>query len=98
MALIRSRASKDAPVYDLSEVFGPAQSSGPAKASKQPKVRPPRERREPVPPTRGYPRPMHGQSPRTPALPVFRGSSGQMQGLYPWLFGSSVPPVGSGTC
>jgi hypothetical protein len=26
---------------------------------------------------------------------VYRGSSGQVQGLYPWLYGGSLPPVGA---
>ncbi|WP_306211045.1 VirB4 family type IV secretion system protein [Actinoplanes sp. RD1] len=30
-----------------------------------------------------------------PELPSFRGSTGQVQGLYPWLYGASMPPVGA---
>ena len=30
-----------------------------------------------------------------PPVPVFRGSSGQVQGLYPWLYGGAMPPVGA---
>lgn len=26
---------------------------------------------------------------------MFRGSTGQVQGLYPWLYGASLPPVGA---
>ncbi len=54
-----------------------------------------RPRREVVPPRRGYARPYSGHAPRTPAVPVFRASTGQMQGLYPWLHGASMPPVGA---
>ena len=28
-------------------------------------------------------------------MPVFRGSTGQVQGLYPWLYGASMPPAGA---
>jgi type IV secretory pathway VirB4 component len=28
-------------------------------------------------------------------VPVFRGSTGQVQGLYPWLYGASMPPAGA---
>jgi type IV secretory pathway VirB4 component len=30
-----------------------------------------------------------------PAAPVFRGSTGQVQGLYPWLYGASMPAAGA---
>jgi len=30
-----------------------------------------------------------------PPVPVFRGSTGQFQGLYPWLYGASMPPAGA---
>ena len=30
-----------------------------------------------------------------PAIPTFRGSTGQVQGLYPWLYGATLPPVGA---
>ncbi|MFD0563961.1 hypothetical protein ACFQ2M_19550 [Kitasatospora saccharophila] len=30
-----------------------------------------------------------------PEIPVFRGSTGQVQGLYPWLYGASMPPAGA---
>ncbi len=30
-----------------------------------------------------------------PPVPTFRGSTGQVQGLYPWLYGASIPPVGA---
>ena len=51
--------------------------------------------RELVPPRRGYARPFSGRAPRAPGVPVFRGSTGQVQGLYPFLYGASMPPVGA---
>jgi hypothetical protein len=54
-----------------------------------------RERGEPVPPRRGWARPFAGRAPLTPQLPTFRGSTAQIQGLYPWLYGASMPPVGA---
>ena len=30
-----------------------------------------------------------------PPVPVFRGSTAQVQGLYPWLYGAGLPPVGA---
>lgn len=51
--------------------------------------------REVVPPRRGWARPDAGRAPRLPAAPVFRGSTGQLQGLYPWLYGASMPPAGA---
>ena len=53
-----------------------------------------REWKEPLPPRRGYARPGYGRSPRLPDAPVHRGSTGQIQGLYPWLYGQAMPPVG----
>ncbi|GAA0812034.1 ATP-binding protein [Spirilliplanes yamanashiensis] len=48
-----------------------------------------------MPPRRGYARPFAGRAPIPPAVPTFRGSTGQVQGLYPWLYGASLPPVGA---
>jgi hypothetical protein len=49
---------------------------------------------DPLAPRRGYARPFAGRASKVPAVPVFRGSTGQVQGLYPWLYGASLPPVG----
>jgi hypothetical protein len=49
---------------------------------------------DPLAPRRGYARPFAGRASKAPAVPVFRGSTGQVQGLYPWLYGASLPPVG----
>jgi type IV secretory pathway VirB4 component len=61
-------------------------------AERVPRARQPRES---VPPRRGYARPFSGRAPRSPEVPAFRGSTGQVQGLYPFLYGASMPPVGA---
>lgn len=48
-----------------------------------------------IPPRRGYPRPYAGRAPLIPAVPVHRGSTAEVQGLYPWLHGTPVPPAGA---
>jgi len=50
---------------------------------------------EVVPPRRGYARPFSGRAPRYPDVPTYRGSTGQVQGLYPWLYGASMPATGA---
>jgi type IV secretory pathway VirB4 component len=60
----------------------------------EPKNNATKQQREPIPPRRGYARPFHGRAPRTPSFPVFRGSTAQVQGIYPHLFGQGLPPVG----
>ena len=30
-----------------------------------------------------------------PPVPVFRGSTAEVQGLYPWLYGPGLPPAGA---
>jgi hypothetical protein len=50
---------------------------------------------DPVPPRRGRGRPGGGRAPRMPQVPVFRGSTAQVQGLYPWLYGGSLPAAGA---
>jgi hypothetical protein len=49
----------------------------------------------PAPPRRGWGRPGGGRAPRPPKVPVFRGSTAQVQGLYPWLYGGSLPIAGA---
>src|SRR6266566_2479568 len=49
----------------------------------------------PVPPRRGMARRGAGRAPRPPLPRVFRGSTAQVQGLYPWLHGAPLPPVGA---
>jgi hypothetical protein len=89
----RSRAQA-LPVVDVSDVFGnPTGPVVPAPRS----ARAPRDERdrEPVAPRRGWARPYAGRAAAIPAPPTFRGSTGQLQGLYPFLYGAPVPPVGA---
>lgn len=51
--------------------------------------------RRPVPARRGEARPWGGRAPVTPAVPVSRGSTAQVQGLYPWLYGGPLPAAGA---
>ena len=51
--------------------------------------------RVPVPPRRGWPRRWGGRAAVLPQVPVYRGSTAQIQGLYPWLYGGSLPPAGA---
>jgi hypothetical protein len=48
-----------------------------------------------VPPRRGWPGQYSGRSPLPPKVPVCRGSTAEVQGLYPWLFGASLPAAGA---
>jgi hypothetical protein len=48
-----------------------------------------------VPPRRGYARRGAGRAPQAPVPRVFRGSTAQVQGLYPWLHGAALPPSGA---
>src|SRR5207302_10718100 len=50
---------------------------------------------DPVPPRRGWPRPYGGRAARMPSVPVFRGSTAEVQGLYPWLYGAGLPAAGA---
>jgi len=49
----------------------------------------------PLPPRRGWARRWGGRAAITPPVPVYRGSTAQVQGLYPWLYGGSLPPAGA---
>jgi hypothetical protein len=49
----------------------------------------------PLPPRRGQARPWAGRSAVLPPVPVYRGSTAQAQGLYPWLYGGSLTPAGA---
>ncbi|WP_198153792.1 VirB4 family type IV secretion system protein [Catenuloplanes japonicus] len=82
------------PVADLSGVFTTPEATTP-EVSRRRSRRRERAAVEPIPPQRGWARPFGGRAPIVPAVPTFRGSSGQVQGLYPWLYGASMPPVGA---
>ena len=48
-----------------------------------------------VPPRRGWAAPGGGRAPLMLRVPVFRGSTAEVQGLYPWLYGAGIPAVGA---
>lgn len=87
------RKSKTLPEFDLGAVLG----STAVRPSKQPKTKTRKQRPEvePLPPRVGHAKPFHGRSPRFPAVPTFRGSTAQVQGLYPWLYGGGMPAAGA---
>ncbi|MEV6527122.1 SCO6880 family protein [Longispora sp. NPDC051575] len=94
VSLLRRTKSADLPVADLGQFLaGPTPTAPPTTKAGRGERR--REPREIVPPRRGWARPFAGRAPKCPPIPEFRGSTGQVQGLYPWLYGQSVPPVGA---
>lgn len=48
-----------------------------------------------APPRRGRGGAWGGRAPIPPQVPVSRGSTAQVQGLYPWLHGAALPAVGA---
>src|SRR5262245_59725363 len=48
-----------------------------------------------IPPRRGGATRGAGRAPRAPMPRVFRGSTAQVQGLYPWLHGAPLPQAGA---
>lgn len=91
MGLLR-RQNTDLPAFDLTEMLGTPPAPKPAKRRPDNRTK---ERRETCPPRRGHAKAFSGRAPHVPAVPVYRGSTGQVQGLYPWLHGASMPPVGA---
>ncbi|MEU9889986.1 type VI secretion protein [Sphaerisporangium sp. NPDC051017] len=90
---LRKRNSAALPAFDLADVLGtPAAPVAKAGGNRAGKAE--RRRQDALAPRRGHAHPFGGRAPRFPAIPVFRGSTGQVQGLYPWLYGASMPPVG----
>jgi type IV secretory pathway VirB4 component len=91
---VRRPQAASLPAIDLAGYLGVA---GAAPRPVREKGKPQRIRRaaDPLPPRRGWARPFGGRAPRPPVIPVFRGSTGQVQGLYPWLYGASMPPAGA---
>ncbi len=77
------------PVFDLAGLLPhPVKSH----LSERPAASPPDD---PVPPRRGWPGRNAGHAPLMPPVPVFRGSTAEVQGLYPWLYGPGLPPAGA---
>jgi type IV secretory pathway VirB4 component len=81
------------PEFDLAQVLG---TQVPRRAHGSP-PRPDAslDRFVPSAPRRGFARPFGGRAPVMPPVPVFRGSTCQVQGLYPWLYGAGLPPAGA---
>jgi hypothetical protein len=48
-----------------------------------------------IPPRRGWARAWAGRAATLPPVPAFRGSTAQVQGLYPWLVGGTLPAAGA---
>jgi hypothetical protein len=88
---------RELPVADLSDLLGTTTTvlAGGVQTKPRSRRRTPRPLTEPIPPMRGWARPFGGRAPIPPTAPTFRGSTGQVQGLYPWLYGASMPPVGA---
>lgn len=93
MAARRNRPDMSLPAFDLTDVLGAPTPATPKGQTRRDRITE-RRREDPLPPRRGHARPFGGRAPRFPAAPAFRGSTGQVQGLYPWLYGASMPPVG----
>ncbi|MFK3983052.1 VirB4 family type IV secretion system protein [Micromonospora sp. NPDC050397] len=89
---LRRKRGNDLPVVDLADVLGQLPTPTTIRI---PEAAPERVRPEPTPPRRGWARPFAGRAARAPQVPVFRSSTGQMQGLYPWLYGQTMPPTGT---
>ncbi|MFG1928929.1 type VI secretion protein [Cryptosporangium sp. NPDC048952] len=90
--LIRHRAAIALPETGVGELLG-RPSTVHRETSRPVDNRPPS--RAVPPPPRGWARPNAGRAPRTPAVPAYRGSTHQVQGLYPWLYGASLAPAGA---
>jgi hypothetical protein len=91
---------------DCAPVPGTAEPSPPGAGPARPGDDPPlcdrpgpgtqrRGRPDPVPPGRGWARRGAGRAPQPPPPRVFRGSTSQVQGLYPWLHGARLPQAGA---
>jgi hypothetical protein len=48
-----------------------------------------------VPPRRGWAQAWGGRAALVPPVPVYRGSTAQVEGLYPWLYGGGLPAAGA---
>jgi type IV secretory pathway VirB4 component len=93
---MHSRRAPALPEADLTQYLsGPARPAGATVREKAVNRGGRKAASDPVAPRRGWARAFGGRAPRLPVTPVFRGSTGQVQGLYPWLYGASIPPAGA---
>ncbi len=90
-AAIRRR--QNLPQFDLAQVLGTPAT--PQARGSSPGQDLSRRRPGPAAPRRGHARPFGGRAPAMPPVPVFRGSTRQVQGLYPWLYGAGLPSAGA---
>jgi hypothetical protein len=81
------------PEFDLAQVLGAPVPAPARSVSRRRDLG--LHRPEPVAPRRGQSRAFGGRAPAMPPVPVFRGSTRQVQGLYPWLYSAGLPPAGA---
>lgn len=77
------------PALDVAHLRPLAPAEPAATTSREHTERPPA-----APPRRGVNRPYAGRAALTPAPRVYRAATAQLAGLYPFLYGASVPPLG----
>ena len=90
-----TRRADGLPVVDLSEVLGPSPAAPVSASVPAPRRAARVDDGGPVAPRRGWARPFAGRAPVVSAPPTFRASTGQLQGLYPFLYGAPVPAIGA---
>jgi hypothetical protein len=102
IATRRQTATQELPASALATTLVRPGAADPASAlvlapAPVPAAAPPSGRGRPGPaaPARGWPRRGAGRAPQPPPPRVFRGSTGQVQGLYPWLHGAALPAAGA---
>ncbi len=97
MAFTTKSKKSQLPEVDFASLLAPAEVGAQPSTTAVAAATESKQRKTPVdptPPRRGYARKFAGRAPKTPPIPVFRSSTGQFSGLYPWLYGQSMPPVG----
>ena len=95
IATRRQTATQELPASALASLVRPGTTDpapAPVRAAAQSSGR---GRPGPAAPARGWPRRGAGRAPQPPPPQVFRGSTGQVQGLYPWLHGAALPAAGA---
>ena len=86
------------PSADLAEVLGRTDAAGQRPKPERDEERRDdraRERAHVWAPRRGWNQPYAGRSAAIYKPPTVRASSAQAQGIYPWVHGASLPPVGA---
>ncbi len=89
--MARQGGSTKLRVVDADVMFGaPPRTSAPANDSRRD-----RSRSGPIAPRLGWNRDFGGRSAPVPAPAAIRASTAQIQGIYPWLRGGTMPPAGA---